>query len=274
MKDDPQTTIVVVGNEKGGSGKSTTAIHLAVALLRMGYAVATVDADVRQRTLTQFLTNRRNHAERTGRDLPMPSHGAFARDLNPLESRVEEVAAGTVNALAAEHRVVVVDTPGADGFLTRALHGLADILVTPLNDSFIDLSVFARLDEADLNNGRDAAIDDRAVGPYARVVAEARRRRAAFDDGTIDWIITRTRLNPLGTRNQRRMECALAALGERLSFRCAGGFVERVIYKELFVDGLTLMNLGEPAGGSRLTMSHVVARDEVRALVGALRLRG
>ena len=41
--------VVVLGNEKGGSGKSTTAFHIAVALLKAGQRVATIDLDCRQK---------------------------------------------------------------------------------------------------------------------------------------------------------------------------------------------------------------------------------
>ena len=66
--------VIVVGCEKGGSGKSTTSMHLTVALLRLGFAVGTVDLDGRQWTLTRYLSNRAATMQRDGTRLPMPRH--------------------------------------------------------------------------------------------------------------------------------------------------------------------------------------------------------
>ena len=52
--------VIVVGNEKGGAGKSTLSIHLSVALLKAGYKVACIDLDTRQQTLTRFFENRKS----------------------------------------------------------------------------------------------------------------------------------------------------------------------------------------------------------------------
>ncbi|MBM3567050.1 MAG: hypothetical protein FJX42_13175, partial [Alphaproteobacteria bacterium] len=74
--------VIVLGNEKGGSGKSTTAMHVVVAALREGRKVASIDLDARQGTLTRYLANRRNFARAEGLDLPMPSHYAVDRRNN------------------------------------------------------------------------------------------------------------------------------------------------------------------------------------------------
>src|SRR5580700_1897083 len=66
--------VVVLGNEKGGSGKSTTALHIAVALMKAGQRVATIDLDCRQRSFTHYIDNRRAWARRTGLDLELPVH--------------------------------------------------------------------------------------------------------------------------------------------------------------------------------------------------------
>ena len=62
--------VIVVGNEKGGSGKSTVAMHVAVALVKARpERVATIDLDIRQRSLTHYVENRRAWGERIGREL-------------------------------------------------------------------------------------------------------------------------------------------------------------------------------------------------------------
>src|SRR5215475_12530507 len=66
--------VVVLGNEKGGSGKSTTALHIAVALLKAGQRVATIDLDCRQQSFTRYINNRGAWGRRTGLNLELPAH--------------------------------------------------------------------------------------------------------------------------------------------------------------------------------------------------------
>ena len=66
--------VVVLGNEKGGSGKSTTALHIAVALLKAGQRVASIDLDCRQQSFTRYVSNRQAWARRSGLDLELPAH--------------------------------------------------------------------------------------------------------------------------------------------------------------------------------------------------------
>jgi chromosome partitioning protein len=80
----------------------------------------------------------------------------------------------------------------------------------------------------------------------------------------------RNRLSNLNARNKHVMADILGDLSGRIGFRLAPGFGERVVFRELFLKGLTVMDLGSVAGESRLTLSHVAARQEVRALVAAL----
>lgn len=62
--------IIVVGNEKGGAGKSTVSMHVATALSRMGHKVGTLDLDLRQKTLGRYIENR--NAFLTQQDLTLP----------------------------------------------------------------------------------------------------------------------------------------------------------------------------------------------------------
>jgi chromosome partitioning protein len=264
--------VIVVGNEKGGSGKSTTAIHLIVALLGLGWRVASIDADSRQRSLTRYLDNRCITATRTRRPLPMPVHEA----LDPLVAgdapdALEQQLVSALVKFSREHDIVIIDTPGSHCAVSRLCHAFADILVTPINDSFVDLDVLAKVESIGDDAGERFRI--RKPSHYAEVVWEARKDRAGRDGGTIDWIVMRNRLSSLDARNKRRIETVLADLSQRFGFRLAPGFGERVIYRELFVGGLTLMDLGEGDGADPLTLSHIAARQEVRALVEALRLK-
>jgi chromosome partitioning protein len=78
------TRVIVVANEKGGSGKSTVAMHIAVALVKSGQRVATIDLDARQKSFTHFIENRRAWARQIARDLQIPDHFCSAKFIIPL----------------------------------------------------------------------------------------------------------------------------------------------------------------------------------------------
>ncbi|OIR02335.1 ATPase MipZ [mine drainage metagenome] len=254
-----EARIIVVGNEKGGTGKSTVAMHLIVSLLGMGARVASIDLDARQATLSRYVENR---ARRQGRALPMPEHVAVppTADVAADEARFLE----SLQTLSARHDVVLIDTPGSDQPLSRLGHSYADLLITPLNDSFIDLDVLAKVDPDSMKITRPSH--------YAEMVWESKKIRALRGQrGGADWFVLRNRLSTLDARNKREMERLLGDLARRIGFQCVGGLCERVIYRELFLEGLTLLDLG-PGSGVEMSMSHVAARQELRRLVEALGL--
>jgi chromosome partitioning protein len=261
--------VIVLGNEKGGSGKSTTAMHIAVALLKAGQRVGTIDLDSRQQTFTHYVENRRACAKRTGIALEVPQHYAIARGEG---ARVDEnEAAEFANFAAAINEVehacdfVVIDTPGNDTYLMRLAHSMADTLVTPLNDSFLDFDVLGTVDAA--------SFEVTGIGHYARMVRYARRQRRIVDGGLTDWIVVRNRLALLGSRNKKMVGECLDRLGLRLGFRATEGFAERVVFREFFPLGLTALdNLDEATLGTRPNLSHLTARQEVRKLIEQLKL--
>src|SRR4249920_3041676 len=255
--------VVVLGNEKGGSGKSTTALHIAVALLKAGQRVATIDLDSRQQSFTHYIDNRRAWAERARVSLELPTHYCIARaegnSLEANEAREFENFSAAIGAIEHNHDVVVIDTPGADTYLMRLAHSMADTLVTPLNDSFLDFDVLGTLDPA--------TFEVTGVSHYARMVRHARRQRRIVDGGLTDWIVVRNRLALLGSRNKKLVGECLGRLGLRLGFRPTEGFSERVVFREFFPLGLTALdNLDETTLGQKPSLSHLTARQEVRAL--------
>jgi chromosome partitioning protein len=263
-----QLNVIVVGNEKGGAGKSTTAIHLMVALTHEGRRVASFDLDARQGTLSLYLTNRQKYAEKHQLSLPMPMHFVMTpsvlatvaegqeADRTNFESKLAEV-------LAAGCDTLVIDCPGSDTFLSRLAHSYADTLVTPLNDSFLDFAMLAEVTEDSLKNPRPSV--------YSAMVWEAKKQRAARDSGAIDWIVMRNRLSQLDARNKRDMAAAIDNLAKRIGFRVIPGLCERVIFREMFLKGLTLLDL--VSIGESLTLSHVTARQELRSVMEAVRLK-
>lgn len=262
--------VIVVGNIKGGSGKSTTAVHLALSLMEAGYAVVCVDADVHQHSLGRFLENRRATALAGGRPLALPAFATLDREPGALDHRFQRGTRTMIEGISALHDVVVVDTAGSNTSLARGLHALADTILTPINDSFVDLDVLAHV--APAGAAHPDAVHIGANGVYADLVAAARERRRQREGLAIDWIVVRNRLSFLDARNKRYVEQVLSVLERRLGFRSAPGFGERVIFRELFPKGLTLLDLGEETGGGPMTLSHVAARQELRSLMEALDL--
>jgi chromosome partitioning protein len=260
--------VVVLGNEKGGSGKSTAAMHVIVGLLRDGHRVGAIDLDARQATLTTYIAARAAFAALRGIALPMPLGKAVHR--STLDSRADaeaEEAASFQTAMAAlapSCDVVVIDCPGSDTYLSRLGHAQADTLVTPINDSFVDFAMLAKVDPE----------RHRVVHPsvYSEMVWEARKQRFARDRGKIDWLVMRNRLGASEARNKRDVGTTLEALAKRIGFRTVKGFGERVIFRELYLQGLTLMDVRDAGLGMSLGMSHVAARAEVRALIAAIGL--
>jgi chromosome partitioning protein len=254
--------VIVFGNEKGGSGKTTTAMHVAIALLKLGQKVSVLDLDGRQRTFGRYLENRIAFVERTGQQLPM------AR-IEVVEPAADDEAARFARALAtarAHSDFIVIDTPGAETGLSRLGHAAADTLVTPMNDSFLDFDLLAKYDPANLN----------IIGPslYSEFVWECRKRRLMARQRAIDWVVMRNRVSAIEARNKRRISGAVEDLAERIGFRLAPGFAERVIFRELFPLGLTLFDLPLPGVDVPLSMSHVAARQEIRELLTTLQLPG
>jgi chromosome partitioning protein len=261
--------VVVLGNEKGGSGKSTTAMHVAVALMNCGQRVATVDLDSRQKSFTHYIENRRAWAKAAGLDLALPSHFCIARGATVRLDDNEAIEfAGFVEAVESveqTHDFIVVDTPGSDTYLMRLAHAMADTLITPLNDSFVDFDVLGTVD------ANTFAVKDESH--YAEMVREARRNRRLIDGVQMDWVVVRNRLSALGSRNKRLIGEGLRELGAKLGFRSVEGFAERVIYREFFPRGLTALDsLDEDTLGIRPNLAHVTARQEVMGLLGALKL--
>src|SRR6202043_1849502 len=222
--------VIVLGNEKGGSGKSTTAMHVAVALLQAGQRVATIDLDSRQKSFTHYIENRRDWAERARIDLEVPLHYCVARGfglrLDEIEAQEFAAFAEAVSTVENTHDFVVIDTPGSDSYMMRLAHSMADTLITPLNDSFVDFDVLGLVDPTNF-----ATV---GVSHYAEMVREARRQRRLVDGGLTDWVVMRNRLSQTASRNKKLVGAGVDALGRQLGFRVVDGFGERVIYREFF----------------------------------------
>jgi chromosome partitioning protein len=261
--------IIVVGNEKGGAGKSTVSMHVATALARMGHKTGTLDLDLRQKTLGRYLHNRRVYLNKVGLDLPTPDYHDLpqvdADDLAPGENVYDQRLSMAVAGLEPHNDFILIDCPGSHTRLSQLAHSLADTLITPLNDSFIDFDLLAHVDTE----------GDDITGPsvYSEMVWNARQLRSQAGLTPIDWVVLRNRMGAQAMVNKEKMERVIDKLASRIGFRTAPGFNERVIFRELFPRGLTLLDLKD-LGVKGMNISNVAARNELRNLVSALNLPG
>lgn len=257
--------IIVLGNEKGGTGKSTVAMHIIIHLLRNGRSVGSIDVDARQGTLSRYIENRRIRKENTKEDLSLPDHVPIFRsklESVPAAEAEETSTFGEAFGRLKGYDFIVIDTPGSDTYLSRLAHSYADSLVTPLNDSFIDLDMLVRVNADSLDILRPST--------YSEMVWDQKKHRAMRDNGSIDWIVLRNRLSNLNSRNKEEMERVLSALAKRIGFRLVAGFGERVIFRELFLSGLTLLDMKE--SNTALTLSHIAAKQELASLMSMIQL--
>ena len=250
------THVIVFANEKGGTGKSTTAVHVAIALAAKGARVAALDLDHRQRTMGRYFDNRAVWARANGREVSMPVHETLSDQSGPaFDAAFERLTLGQ----GADY--LVIDTPGRDDPIARTAATRADTLVTPMNDSFVDFDLIGQVHPETYKVTRPSF--------YSELMWDARKARAKADGATIDWVVLRNRLQHIEARNMRRVSAALDQLAKRVGFRIIPGLGERVIYRELFPKGLTMIDAKE---FGEMGLAHVAARQELREMMAALAL--
>ncbi|MBC6437981.1 MAG: P-loop NTPase [Rhodobacteraceae bacterium] len=259
--------IIVLGNEKGGSGKSTIAMHIATALVRMGYTVGTLDLDLRQRSFHRYIENRQATIAAKGMNaacpLPMELPRIAPGDLEPDDNVRDRQLLAVLDDMKGCCDFIVIDCPGSHTRLSHAGHSLADTLITPMNDSFVDFDLLARIEPKTYEIQRPSI--------YSEMVWQARQMRAEAGLNAIDWIVVRNRVGAQQMHNKRKVGGALDRLAKRIGFRVGTGFSERVIFRELFPAGMTLLDLRE-LGVERLNISNLSARQELRDLLAGLNL--
>lgn len=264
-----QPLVIVIGNEKGGAGKSTLAIHIATGLLHAGRKVAIIDLDLRQHSMQRFFANRAEWVAANGTSLPQP-YVADMGDGKALARAAEDEQLArfdeAFNAARENAEVILIDTPGGDTPLSRAAHARADQIVTPMNDSFVDFDLLGQVDPVTLELKKPSI--------YSESVWEARKHRAITEGRqvTIDWLVVTNRLQGAHARNRDRLEERMGKLAKRVGFRVGPGLRERVIYRELFPFGLTVADLSDEVRPVAVTLSHVSARQELRGLMADMGL--
>ncbi len=251
--------IIVVSNEKGGTGKSTISMHLAVKLLKEGFSVATIDMDGRQGTLSKYIENRQNFCKKNKISLPMPIHYRFY----PQES-YELIPADRSNVrlqiqkLIPSYDAIIIDTPGNKNYLFEEAHKFADTLITPISDSLIDLNALAEIDFTEQKIGKP--------GHYANYIWDVKKYLASQGHAYLNWIVVGNKISALQSKNKHLVFEYLEKLSKLYGFRFSTGLKDRVIYKEMFLEGLTVLDMRDEALKRRMSVSHVAAKREIQAL--------
>ena len=260
--------IIVLGNEKGGVGKTTLSVHLTIDLLYNGYKVSSVDLDARQRSISRYLENRKKYILENGVKLPFPHHYIINKSaLDSVKNAQDDEKKRFLHCIDKASKnsdFILIDCPGNDTYLSRLAHSYADTVITPINDSFFDMDVLAKV------NPDTHDIDRHGV--YSEVVWEAKLARAQRTQKEMEWIVLRNRLSSIDARNKQRMAEALEKLKKRAGCRVLSGLSERVIYRELFLKGLTLLDLFARVKEENVKLSHITARRELRQLLDSLKL--
>jgi chromosome partitioning protein len=254
---------IVVGNEKGGTGKSTLAMNICVALSRAGKRVGAIDLDLRQQSLARFCENRIAYKLRERISLPSPRFLPLPAAENAQAAQADSRLSQAIAPHEAMLDYIVIDCPGSHTRLSQLAHSLADTLVTPINDSFIDFDLLAHSDP----------VTNRLTGPsaYSEMVWNARQTREQAKLKQTDWLVVRNRMGAANMHNTQKLSEVMNDLAKRLNFRHIKGFSERVIYRELFPRGLTVQDLGD-VGVTNLNVSNKAAVAEIRGIMDALHL--
>lgn len=247
--------IIVVANEKGGTGKSTLSMHMATKLLYENFKVAVIDLDGHQGSLTKYIENRRNFCTKNKIQLPSPVHYVF----EPVakEANKEEIE-NLIAELSTRFDAIIIDTPGSRNYLFELAHKFLHTLITPIGDSLVDLSAIA-----DINPETGEILKS---GHYAEFVWETKKKLAANDLPYLNWIICGNKVSSLRSKNKDMVFAKLESLSKLYGFRFTQGLKDRVIYKELFLDGLTILDMASPKLHRRMCVSHLAAKMEINSL--------
>lgn len=265
MKNKP--TIIVIGNEKGGSGKTTISMHLITALLYLDFKVASIDLDMRQLSLSTYIENRVKSYKQQGIKTPIPEHFIIEESkkytINEINNDLQQQFLNILTK-TSDYDFIIIDTPGQNNYLSQLAHSFADMIITPFNDSFVDLDVIAHVDHKNYE----------VIGPgvYSQMIWEQKINRAKRDRGSINWVLLRNRMSFIHSHNKDHIVYVLDQLQKRLGCKIASGFGDRVIFKELFLDGFTILDLKNEKVSIPMTISHVAARQELFNLLSALEI--
>lgn len=252
--------IIVISNEKGGTGKSTLSMHLAIKLLQENFSVATVDLDGRQGTLSKYIENRTKFSDLRNINLLIPQHFRFSPQDNITQSQAE--VSLLIEELGKKFDAIIIDTPGTKNYLFDTAHLYADTVITPISDSLIDLNVLADIDF--INN------KVRAPGHYASFIWDVKKHLASKGKAYLNWIVVGNKISSLNSKNKNKFFAFLEQISKLYGFRNVEGLKDRVIYKELFLEGLTVLDMGHEKLKLKMNMSHLAAKREIKHIAESI----
>jgi len=248
--------VIVISNEKGGTGKSTLSMHLAIKLMQEGFKVAAVDMDGRQGTLSGYISNRLVFAKENNITLDTPTLMAFS----PVDNHEKigehlKLINEEIEKLKANFDAVIIDTPGAKNYLFDEAHKFADTLITPMTDSLIDLNALS---------------SNKRAGYYAQYIWEVKKQLAAQRKPMLNWVVALNKVSVFNSKNKNQVVEALGGVSKLYGFRMAPAIKDRTIYKELFLQGLTVLDMSHPALKTRMSVSHIAAKQEINDLAESI----
>lgn len=267
-----RAAVIVIGNIKGGSGKTTTAMHLVTSLMRRKIGdrflkVGCLDTDVDQLSFQKFLKSRERWAQKTGREIDFPVYRQLKKStLNEVEKRESAELQSFLAVLESLTKtegcdVVVIDTPGSNTWYSRLAHSAADTLITPFNCSMLDLDLVAEYDAT-------RPWPESYIGPsrYTQLVWEAWKTRDTLGMTPSKWFFIMNRFNPDTIIEKTDPYFHMFKLAEQLDAKASPGIPEREVFSKLWPYGLTLFDLDLPPEGEPQFRMLREALDDVQSL--------
>jgi chromosome partitioning protein len=160
--------IILIGSNKGGSGKTTVACNLAVAFARDGKDVCIVDAD-KQGSAANWVTERE----------------AGSREPAITVVQKYDNISKTLESLAEKYEIVIVDVAGRNSREMITAAGVANILICPSQCSQLDLDTLGELQQQlvrirDLNEGLQVYIYQTMATTNVKVMERERNDFEAY----------------------------------------------------------------------------------------------
>jgi len=221
---------IVFGGIKGGTGKSTLAFHLATYAHLLGKNVVTFDCDFPQFSFTKYYENRKKN-----KAISIWNEHKAISDLTKTPQ------------MADPDTIYIVDTPGRYSSDITQIHKDADVIISPINDSILDIDTIFQTDQEKWS----------LPGYFYEIIIENKKVKK---DSL--WMVVRNRSSHINSKHKQSIERKLAELANKMNCVVTNGLRERTIFRELFTQGQCVLDVT----GKNLSISHVAAKMEIKML--------